>query len=100
MALPFLVDLGRSHPLALWFAVSAGAAALLLTIFTDHETGLFRVVPYAWHLAVDFTVGISFVALPVLLGFRGLEAWYYWLNGAAVIAVVSLHRPANATAAA
>jgi len=27
------------------------------------------------------------------LGFAGLDAWYYWANGAAVLLVVSLHKP-------
>ena len=93
MAGPFLLGLGGSHPLALWLAVGTGVAALVLTLLTDHKTGLLRVLPYSVHLAVDFAVGIVFLLAPVVLGFRGIDAWYYWANAIAVLTVVGLHRP-------
>lgn len=93
MALPFLLGLGSSHPLALWLAVVAGAAAFVLTLFTDHQLGLVRVLPYGFHLAVDSLVGVTFLFAPTVLGFTGLDAWYYWANGAAVVLVVGLHKP-------
>lgn len=92
MGLPFLLQLGQSHPLALWLSVVTGVAALLLTIITDHETGLFPIVPYRVHVAVDAMVGVMFVAAPFVLGFVGIDALFYWLNGVAVLAVVSLGR--------
>ena len=67
----------------------------MLTLLTDHKTGVFRVVPYKFHLAVDFLVGITFVAAPFLLGFQGIDAWFYLANGAAVLAVVGLHKPSE-----
>jgi len=100
LALPFVLGLGGSSPLALWLAVAAGAAAFVLTLLTDHELGVVRVVPYSVHLAVDLAVGIVFLAAPVLLGFAGIDAWYYWINGLAVLVVVGLHKPANAAAPA
>jgi hypothetical protein len=93
LSLPFLLGLGTSHPLALWMSVATGAAAFVLTIFTDHETGIVRVLPYAFHVAIDFLVGLMFVAVPFILGFSGLDAWFYWLNGAAVLTVIALSRP-------
>ncbi len=93
MALPFLLKLGGSHPLAVWLAVGAGVAAFVLTLFTDHQLGVFRVIPYPAHLAVDFLVGVVFLLAPTLLGFSGLDAWYYWANGGAVMVVVALHKP-------
>ena len=93
IGLPFLLGLGTSHPLALWLSVATGVAAFVLTVLTDHETGLIRVVPYSLHVAVDFMVGLAFVAAPFLFGFTGLDAWFYWLNGAAVLTVIALSRP-------
>lgn len=93
MAAPLLLGLGSSHPLALWLAVVTGVAALVLTILTDHETGVFRVLPYSVHLAADFLVGAVFLVAPSVLGFTGIDAWYYWANGAAVLFVVGLHKP-------
>lgn len=93
IAAPFLLNLGASRPMARWLAVAAGAAALILTLLTDHKLGVFRVLPYRFHLAVDFLVGAVFLAAPIALGFNGLDAWYYWANGAAVLLVVGLHKP-------
>ena len=90
---PFLLKLGGSHPLALWLAVGTGLAALVLTLFTDHKLGVFRVLPYPVHLTVDFLVGVVFLLAPIVFGFSGLDAWYYWVNGAAVVLVVGLHKP-------
>ena len=96
MVLPFVLQLGSSNPLALWLAVATGAAAFILTFFTDHILGVIRVLPYSLHLAVDLTVGVVFLLAPSVLGFIGLVAWYYWVNGAAVLFVVGLHKPDTA----
>ncbi len=93
MIAPFLLHLGGSHPLARWLAVGTGVAAFLLTLLTDHQLGVLRVLPYSVHLLVDFVVGVVFLVAPILFGFTGLDAWYYWANGAAVLTVVSLHKP-------
>ncbi len=98
MLLPFLLQLGGSHPLALWLAVGTGIAAFVLTLLTDHKLGVFRVLPYSVHLAVDFLVGVVFVLAPIVFSFAGLDAWYYWANGTAVLLVVSLHKPEPASA--
>jgi len=98
MAAPFLLGLGSSNPLALWLAIGTGVAAFLLTLLTDHKLGVYRVLPYSVHLAVDTLVGVTFLLAPSVLGFAGLDAWYYWANGAAVMFVVGLHKPEPATA--
>lgn len=98
--LPFALGLGESNPAALWLSVATGIAALILTVFTDHQTGLIRVVPYRVHMAVDLVVGLSFLAAPFVFGFAGLDAAFYWLNGLAVVAVISLHKPDAAPRAA
>jgi hypothetical protein len=87
VATPFLLGLGRGDPLALWVSVATGVAAFILTLFTDHKTGVIRVLPYWLHVAVDRLVGIIFVAVPFALGLQGLDAWYYWVNGATVLLV-------------
>jgi len=87
VATPFLLGIGRDNPLALWVSVVTGIAAFVLTLFTDHKTGIIRVLPYWLHVGVDRLVGILFIAVPFALGFQGLDAWYYWLNGIAVLLV-------------
>ena len=93
IALPFLLGLGSSSPLAFQLSVVTGIAALVLTILTDHQTGLIRVVSYQAHLVVDFLVGLTFLLAPFIFSFEGMDAYYYWINGAAVLLVVSMHKP-------
>ena len=100
IALPFVLGLGATSPLALWLSVGTGIAAFILTLLTDHHLGVLRVLPYSLHLIVDAAVGVVFLAAPFALGFSGLDAAYYWINGAAVVVVVSLHQPEDTLAAA
>lgn len=90
---PFLLGLGESAPAAKWLSVGTGVAALVLTIFTNHKLGIIRVLPYWFHVLVDGLVGVTFVIAPFVLGFKGLDAWFYWANAAAVLTVVSLSQP-------
>ncbi|HNP19613.1 MAG TPA: hypothetical protein PKL31_14345 [Fulvivirga sp.] len=93
MALPFLLGLGTSNPLALQLSVATGIAAFILTLLTDHQLGVYKIIPYKVHLIVDGLVGVVFVIAPFALSFEGLDAYFYWINGAAVLTVVSLHKP-------
>jgi len=95
LAGPFVLGLGASHPLALWLSVATGVAALLLTILTDHHLGVFRVLPYSMHVAVDGAVGATFLIAPLAFGFSGIDLAYYLANGLAVLMVVSLSKPAS-----
>ena len=90
MVLPFVLGLGTDNPLAKWLAVATGATAFILTLLTDHELGVLKVVPYWLHVAVDRLVGAVFIAAPFALGFTGLDAAYYWANGATVLLVTLL----------
>ena len=92
MVSPFLLQLGNSNPLAKWLAVTTGVAAFLLTLLTNHKLGVYRIIPYSVHLAVDLAVGITFVFAPFAFSFSGLDAFYYWTNGIAVLIVVGLHK--------
>lgn len=93
IGLPFLLQLGSSNPVAFYLSVITGLAALALTILTDHQTGIIRLVSYKIHLMVDFTIGIVFILAPFLFSFAGIDALFYWINGIAVLSVVSLHKP-------
>lgn len=93
VAMPSLFGLGGGSGLAFWLSVATGIAAFLLTVLTDHHLGIFRVLPYSLHLAVDGAVGVVFVAAPIVLGFAGMDYWYYMSLGLTVLAVVGLHKP-------
>ncbi len=91
--LPYILGLGNSHPLALYLSVVTGIAAFMLTLLTNHHLGVFRIIPYKVHLIVDFLVALVFLVVPFIFSFRGIDAYYYWVNGIAVLTVVSLHKP-------
>ena len=93
IALPFLLELGKTNSLALWISVITGIAAFVLTLLTDHHLGVLRVLSYKLHLTVDFIVGLLFVIVPFLFSFQGIDAYYYWINGITVLLVVSAHKP-------
>lgn len=90
IGLPFALGLGASSPLAFWLSIVTGVAVVVLSLMTDYRFGLLRVIPFKGHLLVDGIVGIAFLLAPVGLGFTGIDALYYWMNGAGVIAVVSM----------
>lgn len=98
IAMPFLLGLGETAPLAFWLSIVTGVAAFALTVLTDHHLGIIRILPYSLHLAVDGLVGIAFVAAAILLGFTGLDFWYYMILGLTVLAVVGMHQPENQAA--
>ena len=92
IVIPFLLGLGDSNPLALQLSVATGIAALILTLLTNHHLGAFKVISYKTHLIVDFIVAIVFIIAPFIFSFEGIDAYYYWINGIAVLTVVSLHK--------
>lgn len=92
MVMPFVLGLGTTNPLAFVLSFTTGIAAFVLTVLTDHHLGVFKVLPYKLHLTVDGLVGATFVAAPLLLGFVGIEFWYYVVFGVTVLLVVSLHK--------
>jgi hypothetical protein len=68
VALPWLVGLDRGGPEG-WLPMALGAAALVVTFFTDHELGVVRRVPMVAHLWVDGLAGALLAVSPWLLGF-------------------------------
>ncbi|MFW2478245.1 MAG: hypothetical protein ACN4EP_15095 [Sediminibacterium sp.] len=96
MALPFILGLGSSNPLALQLSVATGIAAFILTLLTNHHLGALKVIPYRIHLLVDGLVAVVFLLAPIVFSFKGIDAYYYWINGIAVLTVVSLHKPETA----
>ena len=90
MAMPFVLGLGATNPIARWLSVGTGIAALVLTILTNHELGVVRILPYWFHVAVDRAVGLTFIVATFTLGFRGIDALYYLANAAAVLTVTLL----------
>jgi hypothetical protein len=55
-------------------------------------------LPYRIHLIVDFLVAVVFLLAPIIFSFEGIDAYYYWANGTAVLLVVGMHKPETAFA--
>ena len=99
MVAPFLLKLGKSSPVALWLSVVTRVTPLLLPAFTDHATGLVRVIRYWLHLWVDRALGVVFIIVPFAFHFTGLDAWYYWVLAAAVLLTTSVPSAPEVSAA-
>ena len=98
VALPWLLGLDRGGPEGL-VPLTLGAAALVVTFFTDHELGIMRRIPMPMHLWVDGLAGALLAASPWLFGF----ADRVWLPHVAlglteiVAAFVTQRQPADRT---
>jgi hypothetical protein len=87
LVVPFILGVGLDNPWARWISPAAGVAAFILTLLTDHATGVIRVIPYWLHVAVDRLVGVVFLIASFVFGFQGLDLWYYLANAVAVLVV-------------
>jgi len=87
---PFLLGLGESSHVAVWFSVITGLAVFAVSLLTDYKLSLFRIIPFQGHLAIDLLVAGTFMIMPFVFGFSGLDAIYYWFNATVVFLVVSL----------
>ena len=90
MVAPFRLNLGKSSPFALWLSAVPRISALLLPAFTDHATGLLRVIRYWLHLWVDSAWGVISIAAPSAFHFTGLDAWYCWCLAAGLLLTTSV----------
>jgi hypothetical protein len=87
LVVPFILGVGLDNPWARWISPAAGVAAFILTLLTNHATGVIRVIPYWLHVAVDRLVGVVFLIASFVFDFQGLDFWYYWVNAVAVLVV-------------
>jgi hypothetical protein len=87
LVVPFILGVGLDNPWARWISPAAGVAAFILTLLTDHATGVIRVIPYWLHVAVDRLVGVVFLIALFVFDFHGLDLYYYLANAVAVLVV-------------
>lgn len=87
---PFLLNLGETSNVALWFSVVTGIAVLVASLLTDYKLAAYRLIPFQGHLAIDLLVAVTFMVVPFIFNFSGIDAIYYWFNATVVFLVVSL----------
>ncbi len=95
--LPFVLRFQAISPIGHWLSVGAGGGLFLYSLFTGYSLSLQKLIPYGAHLVLDFVAGLVFLAAPFVFGFTGLVQAYYLAIGAAVVLVVLLSDPKEAS---
>ncbi len=66
---------------AQWVPVLIGASILVMSLLTDYELSLSRVIPMPVHLAVDAAGGLLLAASPWIFGFADRVFWPHLIIG-------------------
>jgi hypothetical protein len=85
---------------AQWVPMVLGASILVMSLITDYELSLTRIIPMGAHLAVDGLGGALLAASPWLFGFADRTYWPHLIIGIAEIGVslVTRTRPDTTSA--
>jgi len=67
VAAPWILNFHRGA-VETWILVIAGIIILVVSMVTDHETGVWRALSMRIHLSIDFFLGVLLAASPLLLG--------------------------------
>jgi len=86
---------------AQWVPMVLGASILVMSLITDYELSLTRIVPMGAHLAVDGLGGALLAVSPWLFGFADRTYWPHLIIGIAEVGVslVTRTRPDTTSAA-
>ena len=98
IAAPWLFGFS-DDPAATWVTVAFGAVAVLYSVITDYELGLFRLLAMRTHLAIDVIWSVLLLASPWLIGFADRIWWPHVLVAVAGLGAVALTWAAPAKAA-
>ncbi|MEE1656364.1 SPW repeat protein [Microvirga sp. CF3062] len=72
---------------AQWVPMLLGVAILIMSIMTDYELSLAKVIPLPLHLGVDAAGGLLLAASPWLFGFADQVFWPHLIIGLMEIGV-------------
>jgi hypothetical protein len=75
-----------------WVPVILGALAIVYSLFTDYELGVWPRLAMSTHLALDAVHGIVFLASPWLFGFSDVVRWPFVGIGLLELAIVLVSR--------
>lgn len=71
-----------------WLPQLIGATIIVMSLVTNYELSIAKIIPLNVHLGVDAMSGLLLVASPWLFGFADLIWWPHVLVGMMEIAVV------------
>jgi hypothetical protein len=83
---------------AQWVPIILGAAILLMSLMTDYELSLAKMIPMPLHLGVDALGGLLLAASPWLFGFADQVFWPHLIIGLMEIGVSLMTRTTPDTA--
>jgi hypothetical protein len=89
IAAPWLFGFS-DHGRATAVTVGFGVAALLYSLLTNYELGVFRVLSMNAHLAIDVVWSIALIASPMAFGFADRVTWPHVTVGIAGLVVTAL----------
>lgn len=84
IASPWLFDFANGS-FAQWIPMIVGSTILLVSLITDYEFSIAKLVPMRTHLALDVLSGATLAASPWLFGFAEWIFWPHLLLGMAEI---------------
>ena len=70
---------------AQWIPMLLGGSLIVLSLLTDYELSLARVIPMPVHLGIDVASGVLLAASPWLFGFADRVYWPHLIFGIAEI---------------
>jgi hypothetical protein len=77
IASPWIFQYSDESSVATWIAVVAGLAMIAMSLMTDYEGGVVRMIAMRMHLVTDAALGVFLAVSPWLFGFadEGVNAW-------------------------
>lgn len=97
IAAPFLFGFADGGA-AQWVPMIVGAGVLLMSLMTNYELSLMRLIPMPLHLGVDALGGLLLLASPWLFGFADRVMWPHVIIGISEIALALVTRTTPDTA--
>jgi hypothetical protein len=94
---PFVLGFADNGP-AQWVPMVLGAAILVMSLMTDYELSLAKVIPMPVHLGVDAAGGLLLAASPWLFGFADQVFWPHLIIGILEIGAALMTRTTPDTA--
>lgn len=92
IASPWLFGFAEGATAALWVPVLLGGMSLIVSVCTNYETGLFKLLDMRMHLLWDAMTGITLALSPWIFYFYDMVAKPHLLLGAASLLITLLSR--------
>jgi hypothetical protein len=96
---PFLFGFADGSA-AQWVPMIVGGGILIMSLLTDYELSLARLIPMPVHLGIDGAGGLLLLASPWLFGFADRVLWPHVIIGVLEIGAALMTRTAPDTAEA